>query len=1034
MKVLIIHLSDIHIKNMLNVSSERIKHIAKSVANIEVDLQAVVVALNGDIANSGALEEYSIAKKDILTLKAELESKFGGSPVYIVGVPGNHDCDFRNEKSARRILVDSIVKNPTQDIGDDVIKQCTNVQDNYFSFLNEVQSPGRIRNVAEAYFEFEIPISGATILFKCYNTALGSMQKEKMGSLVVPHMLLANKEPEKTHDYIVSMFHHPYNWLSQNNIRTFRKHIDATSDLILTGHEHDADNYAKYTRQGESTMYLEAPAFQEHGSDEYAGFNAVWVNLGIQQQKTETFSWNATIFEPTTANTKWQPFKRSNILTTRDFLLSDSMEEELDEPGAKFVHPSKPNLTLNDIYVFPDVRVVTMDKTNLFHEEDVESKDLLKFFSNKRRLIITGKERAGKTSLSKILYRNFYEKGFVPILLKGDQVTSFELDKFATLVEQGLLAQYKNPKLPEFNQLNRDQTVIIIDDFDHIRFAPKGRQKLLDNIHKRYERVIIFSDDSIRLEEMANAKFATAILSEYAQVELKEYGYYLRSKLIEKWCRLGSEFVITEHDLECKISRYENSIDKTLQKSYLPSIPFFILIYAQSLDSTGPIGASAGSYGALCEVLITQALVSSQKAATLNTKKTYLTEIAHLLFEKNAKELTSEEFAIFHQKHCQKYNLVLDREAIFNELNDCGILARFDQYYRFKYQYYQNYFVALFLGDHLDDQKIKQQVETLCEKLHKEDNANIWLFLSHHSKNPLLVDLILNHAKSLFRDAEVPKFEEDVSFFKKISDAIPAIMLDNCSPEELRESRRRHLDANREETKDVSDDEYETSDVMRLTAQVNDAIRTMDVMGQIVKNFSGSMPKEVKFQLIDECYRLGLRVAGTVLSLWKDDPEKVVNEIVDLILNGIKDDRNQKALTKQELSDHVKSFFFFITELLSFGVLKRISHAVGAVELISDFHDVLNATSTNSFRLIDMSVKLDTLKLPTKEIVELNNKFKENILCSRLLKKLVVHHIYLFPTDYKTKQQLCESIGIPIRDMRGVDVSHKNQKRLPAPV
>ena len=1034
MKAAIIHLSDIHLKNQLNVASERIKHIAKAVSNVEVDLNAVIVAINGDIAYSGTTEEYAIAKRDILTLKAELENRFRGLPVYVIGVPGNHDCNFKDEQSARRMLIDSIVKDPGQKFGDDVLKQCTGIQANYFSFLNEVQNPTRIHSIAEAYYEFEVVIERSTILFRCYNTALGSMQHEKPGSLAVPHILLDGNVPQKSYDYIVSIFHHPYNWLSQYNIRTFRKYIDSTSDLILTGHEHDADNYAKYTRQGESTMYLEAPAFQEHGSEEYSGFNMVWVDLVGQKQKIETFSWNKNLFEPATANTKWQPFRRTSLLSSRDFLLSEDIERELDDLGAKFIHSAKPSLTLSDIYVFPDVRVVTIDKTELFHEEHVESKDLLKFISNKRRVLITGRERSGKTSLAKILYRDFYEKGFVPILLKGDQVTTLELGKLQTLVEQRFSSQYQNPNLSEFNQLDRDQTVIIIDDFDHIQFSPKGRQKILTSIHKRYERVIVLSDDSIRIEEMANSKFAAAVLSEYTQVELKEYGYFLRSKIIEKWCRLGAEFTITEHELECKISRYEHVIDNALQKSYLPSIPFFILIYIQSLDATSSISASTGSYGSLCELLVTRALTSSHKVATLNTKKTYLAEIAYFFFERNTKELTQEEYTIFHQKHCIKYNLDLDREAAFIELQTCGILTRIDHQYQFKYPYYQHYFVALFLADHLDDIKIRRQIEALIEKLHKEDNANIWILLSHHSKNPILVELILRHAKLLFGEITVPKFEEDISFFKTISDTIPTIMLDNSSPEELRESRRRQLDTSRKEVKDVSDDDYEQNAFLRLIAQINDALRTMDVMGQIVKNFSGSLPKEIKFQLIDECYRLGLRVAGMILSLWKDDPQKVVNEIVDIIFEGMKDDQFVKEMTKQDLADHVKGFFFFIIETLNFGIMKRISHAVGAMELIPDYHDVLNANPTNSYRLIDMSVKLDTLKLPIKEIVSLDNTFKDNFLCDRLLKKLVVHHIYLFPTDYKTKQKLCDAIGIPIKTMRGVDVTYNAQKRLPPPV
>lgn len=743
-RFLIVQLGDIHLRERGNAAGERIADIAKAVANVEVDLRAAVIALSGDIAYSGGREEYGVAKAYLAKLREELEAKLRGVPVYILGIPGNHDCRFKDEKSARPILIESMVKDPGRALEQDVFAQCTQVQANFFSFLDEVQSPCRVRNVANAYYEYEVAVGASVVLFRCYNTAMGSTLHEKPGALAVPNSLLTTEATATACGYAVSIFHHPYNWLSQFNIRTFRKHIDATSDLILTGHEHDSDNYAKYTRRGESMMYLEGPAFQEDGSGDYSGFNAIWVDLTAQQHKIITFGWNESLFEATTANPKWLPFHRSSRLIARDFQLSDAMDRDLDDPGAKFVHGAKTQIALNDIYVFPDARALVREgKKGTLREENVESKDLLKFISNKRRLLIVGRERAGKSSLAKVLFRDTYEKGYVPVLLRGEEITSMEREKFEELVERQLLYQYNNPNLPAFKQLDRDQTVIIIDDFDHVRFASRGRQRILSNIHKRFERVVIFNDDSIRLEEVADAEFAAAVLSEYTQIELKDFGYFLRSKLIEKWCRLGAEYVMAEQDLECKITRYEGLIDSALRKSYLPSVPFFILIFVQSLDASQPVGASAGSYGYLCELLITRNLATAHKAASLNTKETYLAELAYCLFTKRAKELSQEEFVAFHEGHCRKYNLGLDREAVFQELVESALVARSEGRYRFKYPYYHYYFIARFMRDHLNEPDVLQEAKALCEKLHIEDNANIWLFLSHHSKNPVLVDLIL---------------------------------------------------------------------------------------------------------------------------------------------------------------------------------------------------------------------------------------------------------------------------------------------------
>jgi len=51
-KLLIIQISDIHLKNQGNAAVDRIADIAKTVTNVEVDLQAAVIALSGDVAYS----------------------------------------------------------------------------------------------------------------------------------------------------------------------------------------------------------------------------------------------------------------------------------------------------------------------------------------------------------------------------------------------------------------------------------------------------------------------------------------------------------------------------------------------------------------------------------------------------------------------------------------------------------------------------------------------------------------------------------------------------------------------------------------------------------------------------------------------------------------------------------------------------------------------------------------------------------------------------------------------------------------------
>ena len=54
-------------------------------------------------------------------------------------------------------------------------------------------------------------------------------------------------------------------------------------------------------------------------------------------------------------------------------------------------------------------------------------------------------------------------------------------------------------------------------------------------------------------------------------------------------------------------------------------------------------------------------------------------------------------------------------------------------------------------------------------------------------------------------------------------------------------------------------------------------------------------------------------------------------------------------------------------------------------------------------------------------------KLKSNPVCFRILKELVGQHIYMFPTDYKEKQQLSALLELPIQQQNLIG---KQQKTL----
>jgi hypothetical protein len=1034
MKLLIVHISDIHLRETRNPSVPKFAFVSQALQNEEVNLAGVLVVISGDIAYSGTAEEYKIALECLGRLGEDLRQKTNVPEVRFIFVPGNHDCDFKNAGSTRETIINAIRKGISAPIDSGMIELCSNVQAEFFQFRDSFPN-GPTRNESLVYWEYLWEKDGCKVLFRCFNTAWLSQLHEQQGGLFFPEAYLSDSEPQTKADYYIAVFHHPYNWFPAATYRQFRAHIEKTSDLILTGHEHEPDHYQKYTFRGEVNEYLEGAVFQEMDHPERAGFHAIYIDLASQRQRIVGFSWQNGMFVPAEHGDGWAAYKRGSRTGVRDFVLSEDFGRWLDDPGAMFSHPVKQgDLTLSDIFVFPNLKEFRInDKNEFIYGSLVEGRDLLKTLGAKPRALIFGRQQAGKTTLAKVLFRNFYYKGLTPVLVSAHDITQSQLDlhKFEELVESEFQRQYNNPLLPKFQQLDRDKTFLLIDDFDHARLNPKGRLKLLRTLEARYDRIFVFADDVIKLEEMASGKESCDILADYNQFELVQFGYLLRSKLIEQWYSIGSEYVSSPEELLKKNHRAETLITSLLGKNYLPSFPVFILSLLQAYDSGSQLNSNVGTYGGLYEVLIFQALATRMKGGNLDLKKTYLSEFAYWMFSHEKRRITEEDWIEFHGVYCSKYKIKPSRQELRREFGESGLLEQLDQKFGFRHSYAYYYFVARYLRDNITNAEIRHVLESLCEKLDKEENASIWLFLTHLSKDPFLLEVILKHARKTYERFQPATFSGDVVFLADLAKSLEQVVLEDKDFEQIKEERLRKLDSAPclAEQNEVDAGDGEGNELVQFISELNLALRTLEVLGQIVKNFPGSLVGTDKFALVKEAYEVGLRTISMMLDLFKGNSADFVELVVDRVMDNHPELKDKAK--RADLEKNLKSFLFWMIEISCFGVLKRISNAVGHSQLTETYEEVRRACDTNSVSLIDVSVQLDNVGIPDDRLELLAKRFKDNIFCERLLRQMVVQHFYLFPTKETTKQKVCALLDIPIRNVRGLDVQSKGEKLAP---
>ena len=307
MKLMLIHLSDIHFCSQDDIVTSRHAQIVDAVKNLDYLLDVCVVILTGDIAFSGSEEQYLVAMEFLDEIKRLLSTSLskaeGGHsvPVHFVALPGNHDCDFTAGGEVRQILTQNVLGDYSKSEVPEVVQCCTVVQDTFFDFLEAVETLPRLRMHhdydARLCFEYELSIGEQSVKFLCYNTAWLSQKHETQGHLFFPADAVT--VGHAAFDLVIAAFHHPYNWIESNAARSFRDRVESTADLILTGHEHVASRRDQDGPFRQHNINVEGGILQDSHDPEISEFNVFVFDTEKRKQKIGHFHWTEGVYRLT---------------------------------------------------------------------------------------------------------------------------------------------------------------------------------------------------------------------------------------------------------------------------------------------------------------------------------------------------------------------------------------------------------------------------------------------------------------------------------------------------------------------------------------------------------------------------------------------------------------------------------------------------------------------------------------------------------------------------------------------------------------
>lgn len=1027
-------MSDLHIASEEDYIVKEVRRLARSIAAKVNCCNKVIVVLTGDIIDKGNVSNYEYAKTMLKNFKSEIQKEAQLESWDYIIVPGNHDLDFNMDVPYRDMAMEKVLSTGVvsrKEFERDILMP----QTAFWSFYSEVAGKQIEPCVS---FEEKVAINeNCSIVFHCYNTAFLSTINERPQSLIIPKanfILNDNTQNDKT-EIVVSVYHHKTGWLStkgdQNNSREFSEHIQKQSQILMCGHEHQHSHKRISDIENKDTiLYLESDSLQQ--GDKQSFSLLVFDDKDLTVVIQTIINLNANSGEISTSEEKTLSLPQHE----HSFTFSESYYKSLHGIEAPIKHPHKEPLWLNDIYVYPDLEPINtkLDDDSVYAY--VDAQELLNLHSSGEIIILEGESQCGKSALLKMYSQQCYHRSIYPVLIHGKDIKNVNVKP---LVVKAYNQQYNTSLKPysEYMALERVQRILFIDNMDRSRLNNNGKRELWTKLLDEFDRVIITTCGSIEIDRMLPQKEGELIICSYI---IHSLGYVKRNELIEKWVLLGADpYSIDPNTTAETIKTVYDQITNILGKQLLPSNPIFLLTLLQNIniDSLG-FDVAPTSYAALYDSLLSAALIK----AGVNINKIlgytlFLSELAYEMYVNKVEIFSENEMpeAInlnqFYDSYAKKWNPVAEKEYLINILKKSCVIIEIDpEVYKFSYKYLFFYLTAQRISRTIVKGDGKQQIINLCKNLHKENNANILLFLAYLDKSGVLLEEIKFSSMLPFENLKPITLDANDELYSRLTELVNSMRADvinaGINPHE---HRRKLLEQHDLEDRAIhhasSSEPMPTQEEIEANKDLIDFRNTMfvtQIMGQIVKNQQDALEKEELIGLIEDAYNSTFRSLSFITQVIENDRKSFIEEIT-------KNPRYTKGVDEVRIKDRLNKLLQMVLMKFCIFSFARLSVAVGSSGRgMSEIYDrVANRIGSPSAALISFTIKTYYGTMKATELKAMVNRYKNNPVVLRLINARVRNYVYNHELSHERLSELGSITGMQLIDSTSVALAKKNR-------
>ena len=415
MKILFLHLSDLHLDGMDGVTSEKIQAATDSLSIFSA-FEGVVIIISGDIAASGKQNQYKSAATLIGRLTSNIKSKYSISDknFKLLLVPGNHDINYG---AAPRLSPETVraftLEDKIHELNLELIRMdnCFRFLDKNGCFFSKNVNGLNSRIITRKILHFE---NGYRIEANLINTAPFSCSNDD-GLHILPDGAIQQLNTPSHADISVVVMHHFPDWFEFSQRKSLQKSIAKRCSLAFYGHEHFPNTQHISHDNGEQIINQGGGAWWQRSAPMLSEYYAALFDTTSRDYSLSKFRWNLDRYVFDNVQTKTtalmpKPLNGSGLICQEAYmtaLLSDTKYAISKSIADYFVFPG---LRLNSAKDYSSTKAIR------------QMGDLVSFVKNNRYVAIIGGSNSGKTTLLKMLFVTL-QSSFAVLYCGTDDIT-----------------------------------------------------------------------------------------------------------------------------------------------------------------------------------------------------------------------------------------------------------------------------------------------------------------------------------------------------------------------------------------------------------------------------------------------------------------------------------------------------------------------------------------------------------------------------------------------------------------------------------